>query len=78
MSTDELIPLPSVSAGTEVVLVTIDGGNNLRQRLNDMGLNEGMKIKVLHSHKRGPCIVRSGQTRLVLGYGMAHKVLVRK
>ena len=50
----------------------------LRRRLTDMGLNEGMRLKVLHFHRPGPCIILVGNTRLVLGYGMAHKILVQE
>ena len=70
------LPLTMVSPGKEVTLISIRGGRGLRRRLTDMGLNEGMKLKVLHSHTPGPCIVLAGDTRLALGHGMAHKILV--
>jgi len=58
-------PLTMVSPGREVILVSVEGGWRLRRRLTDMGLNEGMKFKVLQSHRPG------------LGYGMANRVLVQ-
>ena len=73
-----LLLLSLVLPGKEVTLVTIHGGRVLRARLTDMGLIEGMKFRVLHSHRPGPCIIFIGNTRLVLGYGMAQKVLVRE
>ena len=64
--------------GKEVILFAIHGGRGLRARLNSMGLNEGMKLKVLHSHGHDPCIVQIGGTRLVLGHGMAQNILVKE
>ena len=73
-----LVPLTMVVSGREVTLVSITGGRGLRARLSDMGLSEGMKLKVIHSHRRGPCIILVGGTRLILGHGMAQKILVRE
>jgi len=74
----EVLPLAMVAPGREVILISIEGGRGLRARLNDMGLNEGMKLRVLHSYRNGPCVILIGNTRLVLGHGMAQKILVRE
>ena len=71
-------PLAFASPGREVVLVAIHGGRGLRARLNSMGLNEGMKLNLMHSQGHGPCVVQAGGTRLVLGHGMAHKIFVKE
>ena len=74
----ELLPLTAVGPGREVTLISIAGGRGLRARLTDMGLFEGMKLKVIHSHRPGPCIILVGGTRLILGHGMAQKILVKE
>lgn len=74
---NEILPLTMVAPGKKVTLISIAGGRGLRARLTDMGLKEGMEIKVLHSSRPGPCIILVGSTRLVLGQGMAQKVLVK-
>ncbi len=74
---DELMPLTMVSPGREVTLISMAGGRDLKARLTDMGLNEGTKLKVLHSRQRGPCIILIGNARLILGHGMAQKTLVQ-
>lgn len=71
-------PLSLVPPGKEVILVAINGGRGIRARLTDMGLNEGMKLKVLHSHRMGSCIILANNTRLVLGHGMAQKIMVKE
>ncbi len=74
---EDIFPLTKARAGKEVVLQSITGGRGLRARLTDMGLNEGMKLRVLQAHRMGPCIVLANNTRLVLGQGMAQKILVK-
>ena len=73
-----VFPLSTVPSGKEVILVSVGGGRGLRARLSDMGLSEGMKLKVIHSHRPGPCIILAGSTRLVIGHGMAQRVMVRE
>lgn len=73
-----LLPLSLVSPGKEVILISIFEGRGLRARLTAMGLNEGARLKVLHSHHPGPCIILVGNTRLILGHGMAQKILVKE
>jgi Fe2+ transport system protein FeoA len=72
------IYLISIPKGRTVIFSSVEGGQGVRRRLRDMGLKEGMKIKVLHSHGRGPCIIEAHHTRLVIGHAMAHKLLVRE
>jgi ferrous iron transport protein A len=73
-----VFPLSTVRSGKEVTLVSVKGGRGLRARLTDMGLSEGMRLRVIHSHRPGPCIILAGSTRLVLGHGMTQKVMVRE
>jgi ferrous iron transport protein A len=75
---ENFFPLSLVPPGKEVIVVAIHGGRGLKARLSDMGLKEGMKLKVLTSYSSGPCIILVGETRLVLGYGMAQKIFVKE
>lgn len=76
--TKKSIYLTSVTKGSSVILESIEGGQGVRRRLRDMGLKEGMKVKVLHSHGRGSCIIEVKHTRLVIGHGMARKLIVKE
>ena len=76
--TGQILPLFLIPPGKEVILISIAGGRGLRARLIDMGLNIGTKLKILHSHRPGPCIILVGGTRLILGHGMAQKILVKE
>jgi len=67
------MPLSMAAPGQEVELVAVHGGRGIRRRLADMGLNPGVRLKVIHSGG-GPIIVA---VREALGRGMAHKIMVK-
>lgn len=75
---ENIIALTSVKEGKSAELVGVEGGSQLNRRLADMGLIKGVRVKVLNCHGRGPCVVRLGDSRLILGYGMAHRVMVKE
>jgi Fe2+ transport system protein FeoA len=72
-----MMPLAMVSPGEEVRLVAIYGGQRLRKRLADLGLNVGMTVRVLQHSGHGPLILAVKDSRLAVGRGIAHKILVR-
>ncbi len=71
-----MLPLTLATSGKEVVLTAVTGGMGLRKRLADMGLTKGATFRVVQTRQPGPCIIAIGDTRLVLGYGMARKIMV--
>jgi len=71
-----MMPLVMVSEGEKVRLVAIRGGLRLRKRLADLGLNVGMTFRVVRVNPHGPLILAVKDSRLALGRGMAHKVIV--
>ena len=70
-----MIPLSMAAPGEEVRLVEVRSGILLRQRLADLGLNPGMTVRVVHAHGGGLILDVKG-SRLVLGFGMSHKIMV--
>lgn len=74
----QFLPLALVRPNREVSLMAVIGGQGLRRRLNDMGLSKGVKFKVIHASVVGPCIISLGNSRLVVGRGMAQKILVKE
>ena len=71
------VPLTFIEPDREVTLVAVHGGRGLRRRLTDMGLNEGMSLRVVQAQATGPCVIAVGDTRLMLGHGMAKKIFVQ-
>lgn len=75
---DRVFPLTRASEGETVTLVSVEGGRGMRRRLTDMGLNEGVKMRVIQAQERGPCIIGVGGLRFMLGHGMAHRIMVKR
>lgn len=70
-------PLSMAHCDQCVRLVGIEGGRTLRKRLCEMGLNPGCELRVVHASGGGPLILAVKEdTRLALGRGMAHRILV--
>jgi len=70
------VPLALLADGVEARVVTVEGGTGLRTRLGAMGLRPGARVHVVHNGGRGPFVLALDVCRIVLGRGMAHKVLV--
>ncbi len=70
------LPLSMVGPGQRVKLVEIAAGCKLRRRLIELGLTAGVELEVLQD-EGGPLLLAVYDTRLALGRGMAHKIIVR-
>ena len=68
--------LSEIDSDTKVRLVSIDGGAGLCQRMAAMGLVPGSIFEVMRNGHPGPFVVRIKQSKVVLGRGMAGKILV--
>lgn len=69
-------PLTMARDGERVRIVALHAGRGLDRRLAAMGLAVGMEVRVMQSQTEGPLLVAVRDTRLGLGRGMAHKILV--
>ena len=70
------VPLSAVPPGRDVRLVRVGAGRGLIARLTAMGLAPGIKLRVLNNSGAGPFVVAVHNTRIVLGRGVAHRMLV--
>ncbi len=61
--------------GERVRIYLLRGGKGLEMRLTSLGLNVGSEL-VVSQHQGGNMVVLRGETRLALGAGMAHKIMV--
>lgn len=71
--------LLQVPENSTVKLLSIQAGKGLEGRLAAMGFFIGVPIKVIScpATPQGPLLVRVGNSRLVLGRGMAGKLIVK-
>jgi ferrous iron transport protein A len=68
--------LSMINPETEVTLIGITGGRGIRSKLYSMGLVPGASLKVLNRNGHGPVIIAVKDSRLVIGHGIASKIVV--
>lgn len=60
-----------------MVVEDVRGGRKMRQRLHDLGMNQGSHIRVIKNEMPGPLIVSVKEDgRLAVGRGMSNRILV--
>jgi Fe2+ transport system protein FeoA len=75
--TKNVFPLALASQGEQVIIDEFRGGRKLRQRLLDLGLNQGASVRVIKNEMHGPLIIAVKEDgRLALGRGMSHHIMV--
>jgi ferrous iron transport protein A len=71
------ISLMKLADGQKGIIITILGGSNASKRLADLGLTPGSEISVIgRAMFSGPVRVEAGGSRLVIGRGLASKIIV--
>jgi len=65
-----------VKAGEKVRLVSINAGRGLNTRLASMGLLPNVEITVVNNSHPGPFVISVKGSKMMLGRGMAHKIMV--
>ncbi|UUX93541.1 FeoA family protein [Methanoplanus endosymbiosus] len=69
--------LTELSPGESAIITEINGGRNLIQQLALRGLTPGKRLTMI-SGRCGPVVVKIHGDSLVLGRGMAHKILLER
>jgi ferrous iron transport protein A len=65
-----------VSTGERVRVVEVRGGQGCARRLTSLGILPGVDVTVVQNAMAGPLIVRLKESRLALGRGMSHRIMV--
>ena len=59
------------------VVAQIEGGRELVNRLEALGIRPGKKIKKISSmFMKGPVTIQVDRTQVAIGFGMARKILI--
>jgi ferrous iron transport protein A len=71
-------PLSVVAGGTKIRVISLLGGRGFNARAIGMGISPGCTLTVLKQSrgKSGPILVGLGDHRLMVGHGMAEKIIV--
>jgi len=70
------MPLTMVREGMKAVLLSIEGGRQLRSRLAALGLLPGTELEVIQNSGQGPFVIGVKGSRIVIGRGMAARIAV--
>jgi ferrous iron transport protein A len=73
----QMRPLSTAKAGENVRLVRIDAGRGLNSRLASMGLVSNAELRVVSNGHPGPFVLIVKEAKVVLGRGVAQKILVK-
>ena len=76
MKDEKRRPLSKVRAGETVKLAGIEAGRGLHSRLASMGLVSNVAITVVSNSETGPFVISVKNSKMMLGRGMAHKIMV--
>jgi len=69
--------LARMQTGQSGVVVQIQGGHGLVNRLNSLGIRPGKRITKLSSMiMRGPVTVQVDRAQVAIGFGMANRIIV--
>ncbi|MFP4072215.1 MAG: ferrous iron transport protein A [Desulfovibrionales bacterium] len=68
------LPLTNYPAGSRVRIAGLDGGCKARAHLCSLGLTPGTLVEVC-SCGAGPCRLRVRESDLIIGHGLAEKIL---
>ena len=73
------LDLTKLGPGQKGIIVRIEGGSGLVNKLEHMGIRKGKTIEKVSSHfLRGPQTIRVGRTEVAIGFGMARKIFVER
>lgn len=76
MENEKRRPLSKIQAGETVKLASIEAGRDLNSRLASMGLVTNVEITVVSNNQPGPFVISVKNSKMMLGRGMAHKIMV--
>ena len=76
MEQKEVKSLSKIRSGGKVRLVAIEAGRGLSNRLASMGLVYDVEITVVSNSHPGPFVINVKGARVMLGRGMANKIMV--
>jgi Fe2+ transport system protein FeoA len=73
---EQLMPLSMMKTGQKTKLVSINAGQGLKSRLTAMGLIPGVEVIVVNNSHSGPFVISVRGSRMMLGRGVTHKLVV--
>ena len=77
MSEEKQTTLAGMRVGQSGVVIQIQGGHGLVNRLNSLGIRPGKRItKVSSMIMRGPVTIEVDRAHVAIGFGMARRIII--
>ncbi|MBW2612365.1 MAG: transcriptional repressor [Deltaproteobacteria bacterium] len=73
----DFIPLMAARQGERLIIKNFTGGAGSRMRLMSMGLRVGDEVDIITNLNQGQLVIAVENKRLVMGRGLAEKIIVR-
>ena len=70
--------LTCARTNVNLIFTSVEGGRGAMQRLTDMGLILGERLKILNNSGHGPVTVLIKGAKVALGHGLAGKIIVEE
>jgi ferrous iron transport protein A len=71
-------PLMLAGDGESLRIAALNGGRGFVFKMTEMGLPVGSELTVVHRDRGGSIVVARNDTRIALGAGMAHRIMVSR
>jgi ferrous iron transport protein A len=70
------IPLSDLRAGEKGIVIRVNGGRGMLERVTYLGFVPGTEIYILQNLRHGPIIVRVHDARIALGREIARRIQI--
>jgi ferrous iron transport protein A len=72
-----MLTINDLPVGKKGIIKTINGGYGLIQKLDALGIREGIEIvRISTQWMKGPATIRYGNSEVAIGHNMATKIMV--
>lgn len=73
---EKSIPLSLAKTEIPLIISELRGGNVFKEKCISMGIIPGKEIVISHKSRNGPCLMKIGDSRIIIGGGMMNKIFV--
>jgi ferrous iron transport protein A len=78
MREEKVVTAAEMAAGQSGVIVSIEGGQMLLNRLEALGIRPGKRIRKISSgFMRGPSVIEVEGCDIAIGFGMANRIFAK-
>lgn len=71
------VDLTQMKPGESGIIISLEGGFGMTEKLQNMGVRLGKNITKVSSHFwRGPQTVKIGNSQVAIGFGMAKRIFI--